>query len=180
MLPMVLTLRWFLIITIVMPWMMMMMMCSAFPDHLQGRGGCLTELSTDEIIMNQWVIPYEKSKDPNVKVVAISKDGVPLESPVIIHQVPMTFEMMVLNPNGLSPLQYVMDATPGFAAFVRGQCDGQRRVTGVSAGTTSHRLTIHTLPEDHIQVWAGWATGRGAVTLTNYFQFIVPAKSSEL
>jgi hypothetical protein len=73
-----------------------------------------------------------------------------------------------------------MDTTPGFATFLNGHCEGQKRVTGVSAGTTTHRLTIHSLPEEPIQVWAGWATGRSAVTLTNYFQFTSQAESNEL
>lgn len=157
------------------------LLCSAFPDHLQGRGGCLTELSTDEVIMNAWVIPYEKSRDPEVRV-AVRAQGdddntVLLESPIVITKVPVKFEMVLTNPNQLDAIQYVMDTTEGAASFVRGVCDDKKRVTGRMGSV--HTLVIDKIPETPIQVWAGWAAGREAVTLTNYFYFTSASSDNE-
>jgi hypothetical protein len=148
----------------------------AFPDYLQGRGGCLTELATDEVIMNAWIIAYENSRDPDIRVAIQAEDGTLLESPIIVTSVPMTVDMVVLNPNDVGAVQYVMDTTPG-ATFEQGWCDYQKRVPGRPGDR--HTLTIDTIPETPIQVWAGWAAGRQAVTLTNYFLFASPTWSSD-
>jgi hypothetical protein len=147
----------------------------AFPDHLQGRGGCLTELATDEVIMNAWIIAYENSRDPDIRVAVQTEDGAFLESPIFVTSVPVTFEMVVLNPNDVGAVQYVMDTTPG-ATFEGGWCDDQKRVPGRPGHR--HTLTIDKIPETPIQVWAGWAAGRQAVTLTNYFLFTSSPSSS--
>ena len=153
----------------------------AFPDHLQGRGGCLTELATDEVIMNAFVIAYQDSRDPDIQVVAIqtqdgSGHGELLQSPIVVTHVPVTFEMVVTNPNAVGAVQYVMDTFPG-ATFERGWCDEQKRVPGRPGDR--HTLTIHAIPETPIQVWAGWAAGRQPVTLTNYFLFTSQTWSSD-
>jgi hypothetical protein len=155
----------------------------AFPDHLQGRGGCLTELATDEVIMNAFVIAYQDSRDPDIQVVAIqttTQDGGSsdelLQSPIVVTHVPVTFEMVVTNPNEVGAVQYVMDTSLG-ATFERGWCDEQKRVPGRPGDR--HTLTIHSIPETPIQVWAGWAAGRQAVTLTNYFLFTSQTWSSD-
>ncbi|KAI2505643.1 hypothetical protein MHU86_8791 [Fragilaria crotonensis] len=147
----------------------------AFPDHLQGRGGCLTELATDEVIMNAWIIAYEDSRDPDIQVAVQTEDGAFLESPIVVTSVPVTFDMVVLNPNDVGAVQYVMDTTPG-ATFEGGWCDDQKRVPGRPGDR--HTLTIDKIPETPIQVWAGWAAGRQAVTLTNYFLFTSSPSSS--
>lgn len=141
---------------------------TAFPDHLQGPGGCATELATDEVIMNQFVTAYEDSRDQEVQIVVQAEDGTLLESPIFITEVPMTFVMVVVNPNRLENVQYVMDTTAG--KFERGQCEGEKRVTGTRVGR-EHKLTIYTIPDAPVQVWAGWSCGRETVTLTNYFFF---------
>jgi hypothetical protein len=148
----------------------------AFPDHLQGRGGCLTELATDEVIMNAWIVAYKDSRDPEIQVAVQTQDGSLLKSPIVVTHVPMTFDMVVTNPNEVGAVQYVMDTSPG-ASFERGWCDEQKRVPGRPGDR--HTLTIHTMPETLIQVWAGWAAGRQAVTLTNYFLFTSPTSSSD-
>mmetsp|Transcript_13237 Transcript_13237/g.21921 ORF Transcript_13237/g.21921 Transcript_13237/m.21921 type:complete len:407 (+) Transcript_13237:32-1252(+) len=139
----------------------------AFPDHLLGPVGCSTELSTDEIIMNNLVLPYEDSRDTDITVAVKTEEGSLLTSPLSITSVPVTFTLTVLNPNDVGDVQYVMDTTAG--KFDYGQCDGAKRVTG-RAGVT-HKLVIDTMPEEPIEVWAGWATGHEAVMLTNKFLF---------
>jgi hypothetical protein len=121
--------------------------------------------------MNAWVIPYEKSRDPQVRVAvrAENDDTLLLESPIVITKVPVKFEIVLTNPNQLDAVQYVMDTTEGAASFERGVCDEKKRVTGRMGSV--HTLVIDKIPETPIQVWAGWAAGREAVTLTNYFYF---------
>ena len=155
----------------------------AFPDNLYGPVGCATELATDEVIMNSLITAYADSRDSAVKVVVLAPDGMTeLESPIIVSKVPMTVTMVVRNPNAVGGMQYVMDVSNtakaiegeadnlnGVAHFERGQCDGQKRVTGRPGDR--HTLIIDKIPETPIQVWAGWACSHEAVTLTNYFTF---------
>jgi hypothetical protein len=140
----------------------------AFPDHLQGPMGCATDLSTDEVIMNSFVLPYEDSRDKDVMVAVKTEEGSILTSPLSITSVPVTFTLVVLNPNDVGDVQYVMDTTAG-GKFDYGQCDNAKRVTG-RAGST-HKLVIETMPEEPIEVWAGWASSHEAVMLTNRFVF---------
>ena len=150
---------------------------TAFPDHLLGPGGCSTELATDEVIMNSMVTSYEESRDQDIRIAVKSKDGTILQSPISITEadVPMTFEMVVLNPNRLENVQYVMDmqsAGSGSSSKLEfGLCKGEKRVTGKVGDV--HKLTIDSIPDtdDPIQVWAGWACSHETVTLTNYFIF---------
>lgn len=138
-----------------------------FADHLLGPMGCSTELATDEVIMNSYVVAYEESRDKDVTVAVKTEEGDILTSPLSITTVPVTFTLVVLNPNNVGGIQYAMDTTGG--TFDYGQCDGEKRVTGRDGST--HKLTIESIPEEPIEVWAGWATGHEAVVLTNKFVF---------
>jgi hypothetical protein len=165
--PLILSLSW--IATILTP-------IRSFPDHLQGSVGCATELTTDEVIMNNYILPYSDSRDPAVTIAVLASDErTVLDSPITISKVPITVTMVVQNPNNLRDLQYVMDTTEG-ATFDRGVCDQKTRVTG-RAGDR-HTLMIDKIPEKPIQVWAGWACSHEAVTLTNYFVFQKPDNDS--
>lgn len=138
-----------------------------FPDHLQGPIGCATELATDEVIMNSYVTAYEKSRDQDIVMAIKTKSGEILtDSPISITEVPVSFDFVVLNPNNMDNVQYVMDTTPG-AKFDFGTCEGNVRVTGRVGN--KHTLLIETIPENPIEVWAGWSTSHETVTLTNKF-----------
>jgi hypothetical protein len=45
--------------------------CHSFANYLASRSNCLTELSTDEVIMNSAVGAYEDSDDPSMRITAV-------------------------------------------------------------------------------------------------------------
>jgi len=61
--------------------------CYGFPNILTtSTSGCMTELSVEEVIMNNQVVPYEKSSQKDVKLVVmdmIHGNGEWMDGPII-------------------------------------------------------------------------------------------------
>ena len=145
----------------------------SFPDHLTtGRMGCLTDLSTDEVIMNNPVVAFADSEHQEVKIGWKRKDTdeMRFDAEIKIDHVPLdvTFFLVVPAESKLHDVQYVIETTvqPG-VMFEYGGCDDHRRAHGRVHGDQGNKLLIEQVPEKDLQVWAGWAGGFEAVKLTD-------------
>ncbi len=147
--------------------------------------GCMTELDTSEVIMNNVVKSAEESDFPNMHLAVLVDDKV-MESPFHYRPAPGTTSADVIvifvNPYTVdefpekNDLQFVIQlrdtsgGEPGTSAeFVSGGtvgCDGNQRVSSRWKDNQGQvLLQIHDISVS-FQLWAGWATGQGAVRLT--------------
>jgi hypothetical protein len=148
---------------------------NGFADNLVTTTvGCMTELSTDEVIMNNVVKAVEDSDYPKMHL-AVLVDGNHVESPY--HYDPSSSKQLTLSfinpysredyPEG-GDLQFVMDVVQGPAEFIGGGalgCDNNKRVSGRLMGGGNVQLQINDAAAT-IQIVAGWSAGHEAVRLT--------------
>jgi hypothetical protein len=142
-----------------------------FANNLVGSSvGCMTELDTSEVIMNNVIKASEDSDFPNMHLVVL-KDDNNMESP--FHYTPSEEQLTIAFVNPYSKdvfpddLQFVMDVE-GPAEFVGGGtigCEGNKRVAArlFDGGQVQLKLLD---PTASLRIWAGWATGHEAVRLT--------------
>ena len=161
----------------------------AFPSMLvDSNSGCLLELSSEEVIMNNRVVPHSESSRPDLYVAVIgSKDGTNDElsttpfsrGPILIsseNDKTLTYLVKLINPGQDIPdLQYAMETTDG-ATFKGGGCNGKRS-HGRLQDDVGLELTIHST-KNEIRVWAGWATNHEAVHLTQELVFTPAAAAA--
>ncbi|KAG7340517.1 hypothetical protein IV203_024060 [Nitzschia inconspicua] len=136
--------------------------------------GCMTDLSTDEVIMNNQVKAVEDSDFPNMHLVVLDERGNHMESPFHYSNGDHDKELSIAFVNPYSPeefsedIQFVMEVD-GPASFLEGGtigCDGDKRVAARwtdNDGKVVLKLNDGTAT---VTVWAGWATGQNAVRLT--------------
>lgn len=152
--------------------------------------GCMTELDTNEVIMNNLVKSADESDFPNIHLAVW--DGT---NNVAIEESPFQYrpalgttnaEITIAFVNPYTPqefpekndLQFVIqmqDDTPGAgspgtsAEFVSGGtigCDGNQRVSARWKDNQGLvKIQIHDIAAS-FRLWAGWATGQGQVRLT--------------
>lgn len=152
--------------------------------------GCMTELDTTEVIMNNVVKSAEESDFPKIHLAVLDEDNnvVARESPYQYRPTLGTTnaEITIVFVNPYTPdefpekndLQFVIqlqDATPDggppgtSSEFVSGGtigCDGNQRVSARWKDNQGQvKLQIHDIAAS-FRLWAGWATGQGAVRLT--------------
>lgn len=178
----------------------------AFASYLLSNVGCMTDLSTDEVIMNSQVVAATESSHPRVHLMLAPEQPnseaqlrVGDDSILYVTPAPPPTDKVVLidlqlNTNDyddLRDVQFVVDVMDGNAdeadtgrgrvRLINGQCDDQRRV----AARGNDRVTVQLSTEgaatvantDSIRVWAGWATGHEAVRLTPEWEIRIASPS---
>lgn len=132
--------------------------------------GCMTDLDTTEVIMNNNVKAAEDSAFPRMHLVVLVDDN-HMESPYHYRSEDLT--VVFVNP-------YTKDEFPDDLQFViQLEGDGAEFVGGGSIGCDNNQRVAARLRDDGGQVqllvhdtsapfklYAGWATGQSAVTLT--------------
>ena len=140
------------------------------------RVSCFTELKPDEIIMNNKILHHAKSIEPGIHL-----DVSPLESNKPSSEYAVKF--VLPQDNHLNDVQYVLQLTDPDdpeaaelpAKFTSAPTNGG---IGCGGARTHGRARMEDSPAivafndgikdgARIEVWAGWATGHEAVTLTD-------------
>ena len=145
--------------------------------------GCMTELDTSEVIMNNMVKAVDESDFPKMHLVVVdSKTDNHIESPY--HFAPKEKEITIAFVNPYSKdefndeLQYVMEILseegseedkPANAEFIDGGtigCTNNKRVASrIQDYDGKATIQINHL-DKRIEILAGWATGQNSVRLT--------------
>ncbi len=164
----------------------------AFASNLvETKMGCMTDLSTDEVIMNEDVKPPEESDFPKMHLAVLDESDKPIDATSFSYDpTQKTLQIAFVNPYSTSEfnddLQFVMEIEgptedSRAAEFVSGGsvgCDNNKRVSGrVLANQASVVLQIND-PTAKLRLWGGWATGHNAVRLTPDL-FLEPGEASE-
>ena len=142
-----------------------------FADNLViTKIGCMTELDTSEVIMNNVVKSADESAFPKIHLAAVDNDN-HVESPYHYKdtEVNIAFVIPYSTSEFNEDVQFVMEVD-GPAEFVDGGtigCDGNKRVSSRLRDSEQVTLQIRD-PMATLKVLAGWATGHSAVTLTPY------------
>lgn len=146
---------------------------------------CWTDLAEGEVVMNNDILPVSKSTFPQTTIQVLDDNDndlvvdntfiVPATATASANDKDKTFRLAMKYPSDmpLSDLQFVMETSDG-ATFVdasgRGGygCDGRR---AFGRKNDEIILQINGPIDDKIEVWAGWAMGHEAVTLTPRITF---------
>ena len=153
---------------------------------------CYTDLAANEIIMNNGVIPYADSREPNIylDVSPINNDDTkntnagPNSEYVVKFVVPEK-----KNDKSLADLQYVLELVNGkdgdhsVAKFTSAPpggggigCEGKRshgKVNGQYLSAAIFTIDGDANDGDTLEIVGGWATGHEAVTLTEKVVLVV-------
>ncbi len=134
--------------------------------------GCMTELSTEEVIMNNVVKSPEDSDFPKMHLVVLDASHNHLESPYHYPADETEISLAFVNPYSedefSEDLQFVMEVE-GPASFLDGGtigCDGNIRVAARLGDKGGEVLLRIADPTAKVRVWGGWATGQNSVRLT--------------
>lgn len=149
-----------------------------FATYLLSNMGCMTDLSTDEVIMNSQVVAAVDSDHKNVRLVLVSEDQLqqqeqmgdgstrlflkPAEGPRRLD--------LKLEAEGVHDVQFVVETTEG-GQMEHGQCDSMKRVAARGKDVVTLELLNDNSISEPVTVWAGWATGHEAVRLTPVLEF---------
>jgi hypothetical protein len=144
-----------------------------FPSNLiVSKIGCMTELSTEEVIMNNVVKSPDDSDFPRMHLVVLDSSRNHLESPYHYTADETDISIAFINPYSedefLDDLQFVLEVE-GAASFVDGGtigCDGDIRVSARLAEKDGEVVLRIADPTAKLRVWGGWATGYNSVRLT--------------
>lgn len=134
----------------------------------------MTDLSTEEVIMNNEVKPPEESDFPKMHLVVVDSNDQHLETPYRYDPTLSTIRIAFVVPYSTAEfnedLQFVVEVEgPEKAAeFVAGGsigCDNLRRVS--ARHIDNNGLVVLQINDTtaKLRVWAGWATGHSAVKL---------------
>jgi len=120
---------------------------------------CYRDFKPGEVIMNNQIIDASNSKYPNIRL-QVSND----KSESIDYEPGQEFTLTISVPyDGVHDLQYVVETDEGGKMIGTGSgCEGRR---ASARNGESVRLSLSGTT-DTVKVWAGWATGHEAVTLT--------------
>jgi hypothetical protein len=132
--------------------------------------GCMTDLSTEEVIMNNEVKAVADSDFPKMHLVVLDENSNHMESPY--HYNTEELSLAFVNPytkeEFSEDIQFVMEVD-GPASFIDGGtigCDGDKRVAARLLDDDGKVVLKINDVTATIKVWAGWATGQNAVRLT--------------
>ncbi len=126
---------------------------------------CYVELDSDEIIMNYDVLPSEQAKVPGVEIMGRLSGTEEWIRESLAFEKEQTFQLRLNVPDSLQAqnVQYVMEVSEGARFAPANMCEGRR----AHAGRHDTPVTLQVDGNSHeIVVWAGWATGHEAVSLT--------------
>jgi hypothetical protein len=132
----------------------------------------MTDLSTEEVIMNSFVKSETESDFPRMHLTVVESGNNHMESP---YHFPPTISspltIAFINPYTKDEfnddIQFVMEVE-GLAEFVSGGalgCENNKRVSSRLIQGGKVELQIND-PSKPLRVWAGWACGHQAVRLT--------------
>lgn len=156
------------------------LLADAFASNLVNTGiGCMTELSTDEVIMNEEVKPPEQSDFPKMYLAVLDGSDKPINSNNRFRYDPKvpTLNIAFVNPYSSSEfnedLQFVIEIEgptedSRAAEFVSGGligCDNNKRVSNNLIDSQASVVLQINDPTATLRIWAGWATGHNAVRL---------------
>ena len=141
--------------------------------------GCMTDLSTDEVIMNEEVIPPEESDFPKMHLAVLDDNENPIDKTTFEYEPSAkTIQIAFVNPyttdEFYDDLQFVVEIEgptedSRTAEFVSGEaigCDNNKRASGrLLSNQAAMTLQIND-PTAKLRLWGGWATGHNAVRLT--------------
>ena len=134
----------------------------------------MTDLSIEEVIMNNEVKSPEESDFPNMHLVVLDANENHMETPY--HYDPSSFSssgsidinIAFVNPYSIQEfredLQFVMEVE-GPAEFIDGGaigCEGNIRISGYNNDAVVLKVND---PTAKLKVWGGWATGHSSVRL---------------
>ena len=143
---------------------------------VETKMGCMTDLSIEEIIMNNEVKSPEESDFPKMHLVVLDANENHMETPY--HYDPssslssssgsITIHIAFVNPYSITEfredLQFVMEVE-GPAEFIDGGaigCEGNIRISGYNNDAVVLKVND---PTAKLKVWGGWATGHSSVRL---------------
>ena len=173
----------------------------AFATYLLGNMGCMTDLSTDEVIMNSQVVSATDSSHPKVHLALASEQpndeaNLRVEDSTKIYVTPppppndkvvlIDLRLNTEDYADLKDVQFVVDVESGSedgestssASLINGQCDDNKRVAARGHDTVTLKLsTDDAIATEPVRVWAGWATGHEAVRLTPVLEFYIVSSS---
>jgi hypothetical protein len=125
---------------------------------------CYVELDTDEIIMNYDVLPPEQAKVPGVEIMGRESGTDEWIRESLTFEKEQSFQLRLHVPDdSLQNVQYVMEVSAGARFVPANMCEGRR--THAARHDTPVTLQVDG-NSDEVVVWAGWATGHEAVSLT--------------
>jgi hypothetical protein len=144
---------------------------------VETKMGCMTDLSIEEVIMNNEVKSPEESDFPKMHLVVLDANENHMETPY--HYDPsslsssssgsININIAFLNPYSIKEfrddLQFVMEVE-GPAEFIDGGaigCEGNIRISGYNNDAVVLKVND---PTAKLRVWGGWATGHSSVRLT--------------
>jgi hypothetical protein len=129
----------------------------------------MTDLSTEEVIMNNVVKSPEESDFPKMHLVVLEGSN-HVESPY--HYTTDEISIAFVNPYSTEEfpeeLQFVVEVD-GPASFIHGGtigCDGNKRVASRLIDDDGKVVLKINDPTATLRVWSGWATGQNPVRLT--------------
>jgi len=165
----------------------------AFANNLvETNIGCMTDLSTEEVIMNNEVKPPEESDFPKMHLVVLGDSDKELETPYYYDPsstktVRIAFVIPYSTSEFNDDLQFVVEfEEPGkedsnAAEFVAGGpigCENNKRVSARHMDNNGLVVLQINDPTAKLRVWAGWATGHSAVRLVPDL-ILEPGEASE-
>jgi len=147
-----------------------------FPSYLiSTKIGCMTDLSIEEVMMNNEVKSPEESDFPKIHLVALDENKNYIDSPY--HYDPSSSSSSGINIKFVNPysiqefpddLYFVMEVE-GPAEFIEGGtigCDLNIRLSARLDDNDGVVILKVNDPTAKIRVWGGWATGQNSVRLT--------------
>lgn len=141
--------------------------------------GCMTDLSTDEVIMNEEVLPPEESDFPEMHLAVLDQNENPVQGTTFEYDPSAkTIQIAFVNPYSKSEfrddLQFVVEIEgptedSRAAEFITAEsigCDNNRRASGRLLSNQAAMVLQLNDPTAKLRLWGGWATGHNAVRLT--------------
>ena len=128
---------------------------------------CFIDLDDTEVIMNYNVVPFDEATHKVQLQVKLDDDNADWTTEPITYAATSetTIRIKLSVPDELGPLdiQYVVEATKGALFTSRRMCDGSRSHAPAHDAET---LLVVDGSQPTVDIWAGWASGHSAVSLT--------------
>ena len=125
---------------------------------------CRRNFSEGQVIMNQKTIEADKSIFRNIQleVIGYEDSSIDFDPPGQIFQISLSVPYE--DGNILSNLQFIMETSDGGKFIGSGAGYVNKRVAGWKKH--ANKVTFAVSGENDAKVWAGWALGHEAATLT--------------